>query len=162
MKSINEQIEKLELELQELKRIANKNESRRFIPMHGEPYWFLTTCGISSPLYQGSDSDKCIIKRQKVFRTEEEAIKADNQRIAIKKCNDQVLDIIESEYPDWVCDWSDRGQEKHYPILNAPADSISTSYSHSIKRQLTFEYGPKGVWERIDKYLIKQAFGVEC
>lgn len=161
MSHLNKRIEKLETELKELKRIANKKESKRFVTKYGVSYWFLDGFGIICYIYNNDHTDNKIMERQKVFRTEEEAIKADNQRIAIKKCNDKVLDIIEAEYPNWVCDWSDSSQAKHYPVFDHSLNQFDVSMRHSLQTQLTFEHAPKGVWERIDKDLIKQAFGVE-
>jgi len=67
--------------METLKAKFEKKNTGWFVPEKGEEYWYL---GSNEVFYQynQNDFDEALLGRQQVFRTEEEAKKADEQRKA--------------------------------------------------------------------------------
>ena len=79
-----------------------KQESGWFVPKDLEKYYFLTADFIGGYENTG-DTDEKIITRQQVFRTKEEAEKADEQRMAKVRILKRIAE--ENEKEGWVGEW---------------------------------------------------------
>ena len=88
----------------------SKQKSVWFVPEKGEEYYFQTHVGSSKAIFCTFYLDGCILKRQQVFRTQEEAEKTDQQRMAKVRILKRIAE--ENAKEGWVCDWNDGGQEK--------------------------------------------------
>lgn len=89
-----------------------EQKSEWYEPKEGERFFFLSICGVTSLEFTNCPSDKSILKRQRVYRTREEAEKADECRIALTA----VQHYIAKNMP-FTPDWSDDYQKKwclHY------------------------------------------------
>ena len=108
-------IKNIEITEEELRRIIKENpqvmtenkESKFFEPKKGEGYFYLAAHWVIE-WENNSEQDKRIIARG-VYRTEAEAIQADNVRLALKR----VWDSADSRW-SFKPDWTDGKQEKHF------------------------------------------------
>jgi hypothetical protein len=138
---------------------AMPNEEQPF-PQKGDTYWILGRNGIGAFSYDGKSFDKCIQKRQKIYSTESDALKADEQRMAVIEVNRQAQAIIDRNYPDWVCDWGVSLQPKYCPTYNHEITKIEISGSNYIQKQDKFIHAPAAkVWKQVDQDLLLIALG---
>ena len=93
-------------QLQKIKDAGILNESEWFEPKEGK-YWYLDENSIGSYESDYDFMDKGIFLRQPVYRTKEEAEKADQWRIAYTA----VQKYIATNMP-FTPDWEDEGQKK--------------------------------------------------
>jgi hypothetical protein len=113
-------IKNIEITEEELRRIIKENpqvttenkERKFFEPKRGEGYFFLLARGVDDTTNDGDYRDGHIIARG-VYRTEAEAIQADNIRLAIKR-------VWDSADNKWYFrpGWNDEKQMKHFPLYN--------------------------------------------
>ena len=87
----------------------SKKNSSWFVPKLLERYWYLYINDVSC-FNNTSEVDEEVMKRQQVFRTEEEALKADRQRMAKVRILKRIAE--ENAKEGWVCDWKDTRQIK--------------------------------------------------
>ena len=131
-----------------------------WVPEIDKKYWAVTGRGYIPQYYHNDADDAEFIKRSKLFKTESEAIKADEQRIALLDVNRQVVRLTQEQFPEWVYDWNDRNCTKHYPIYNHDRQLVEFECDTDAQFQFTFKYAPEKVWQQIDTNLIKKAMGV--
>ena len=110
-------IKNIEITEEELRRIIKENpqvmtenkESKFFEPKEGEEYHFICSCGVDQYTNDSLPSEKNVILRG-VYRTEAEAIQADNVRLALKR----VWDSADSAKYFYRPDWSNRSESKYH------------------------------------------------
>jgi hypothetical protein len=88
--------------------MTENKESKFFEPKEGEGYFYLAAHWVIE-WENNSEQDKRIIARG-AYRTEAEAIQADNVRLALKR----VWDSADSAKYFFRPDWGDDKQAKHY------------------------------------------------
>ena len=108
-------IKNIEITEEELRRIIKENpqvmtenKSKFFEPKIGEEYHFICSCGVDQYTNDSLPGDNDRISRG-AYRTEAEAIQADNVRLAIKR----VWDNADSKF-FFRPDWEDNGQKKYF------------------------------------------------
>lgn len=102
-----------------------KKESGWFVPKKGEKYFYLNYGDVSS-CCNIDNSDKEILKHDQVFRTAEEAEKADQQRMAKVRILKRIAE--ENAKEGWVCDWSNKKQRKYFYYYDHIDDELSIDY----------------------------------
>lgn len=136
-----------------------KQDSGWFVPEGNERYWYL---GAEIHSYtKTGDLDEKIIARQQVFRTAEEAKKADQQRIAKVRILKRIAE--ENEKEGWVCDWED-GKSKYVFLYQHRIDKLELSFSLQYQEVETGFYMSETVAEKLQTELLqdyKIMLGVE-
>lgn len=110
--TLNE-IELTEEQIMELhSRLQNKGE-KYFFPEETEDYTCLTSYGISDETYTESETHVDTVNRG-VFRTEEQAKKEDNKRLAIVR----MWKWVQENGLYWEPNWNDNRIIKYFPKYN--------------------------------------------
>lgn len=136
-----------------LKAKFGKKESGWFVPKIGEKYWYLSEDDIFYDINSNFCSDKNIFNSQQVFRTEEEAIKADKQRMAKVRILKRIAE--ENAKEGWVCDWSNYTQGKYFFVYDHVYDELSIDYYVSCQPIETGFYMSETVAEKLKKELLE-------
>lgn len=130
-----------------------KQESWWFVPKEEAIYHYLISNGIGSSKNFKSMFDKDVLERQQVFRTIEEAEKADQQRMAKVRILKRIAE--ENAKDVWVCDWEDIEQTKcyfYYDYANKRMSNGSIDYCQLLE---TGFYMSKEAMVRIENELEK-------
>lgn len=130
-----------------------------WVPKIGEDYCYLSADRIGKDVFNSDNFDNRVIECQQIFKTEAEASKAHEQRIALMQVNRQVVRLTQEQFPEWVCDWS-KNPGKWCPYFDHGSQTVVLVCTTYVQAQFTFEHAPKQVWEQIDKNLIKLAMGI--
>ena len=114
----------------------------------GERYYYLQKRGIASHTWgAGGIEHKDLYLAQQVFKTEEEAAKADRQRIAKMKVLRRVAELNHEQ--GWVCDWSDEIQCKNFPEYIHRDGTFTYDYFNRRQGLPTSHYAAEGVWQQV-------------
>ncbi len=120
----------------------SKQESVWFVPKEEAIYHHLVSDGIGSSKNFKSMLDKDVFQRQQVFRTEEEAEKADQQRMAKVRILKRIAE--ENAKDGWVCDWGDVSQNKACFYYNHREKELCIeSYCFFQEKEIGFYVIPK-------------------
>ena len=159
--TIIKEINQLKQRLAELEAKALQTKQSTWMPEKDQLYYFLSHENIGAYLFNDdSGTDGEVLKRQDPFKTEEEAIKADQQRMAIVEANRQARALCAEQYPDWVCDWGDDNQYKWYPVYGHQEKCVFFTFANCRQEQWTFDHLPCDIWRQVDEELLKKAMGV--
>ena len=88
--NIEEKIDKLEQELNELKKQAKWCKTKYWKPKNGEKAWYIESGNISSSCQWVSPLDKTLITLGNVFQSEEEAKKELKLRLATQRLKESI------------------------------------------------------------------------
>jgi hypothetical protein len=112
--------------IKENPQVMTENKSKFFTPKEDERYFFLTSTEFESR-EKDSPRDTLRILRG-VYRTEAEAIQADNVRLAIKR----VWDSADSKW-FFRPDWNDKTQTKYFPIYDHEYNRFTSGNSNIMQ-----------------------------
>ena len=106
--------------------IEPKKEYKRWRAEYNENY-FSTNYYWEPTKYNDTDSDidKYLYSEWRYYKTEEEAIKERDKRLAIVRVNDRILELNEW----WEEEWNNRGQEKWYIMYNNDKKLFESGYN---------------------------------
>lgn len=135
-----------------LKAKFSKKESGWFVPKKDEKYFYLNYGDVSS-CCNVDNSDKEILKHDQVFRTEKEAEKADQQRMAKVRILKRIAE--ENAKEGWVCDWNDEEQYKYIFGLDYGIKKLVTGDYNYWQIQETGFYMSETVAEKLEKELLE-------
>ena len=85
--------------------------------------------------------------RQQLFKTREEAERADRQRIAKMKVLRRVAELNHEQ--GWVCDWSSIDTRKYFPQYSHNDREVSLDSWQKIQVSPTTHCASKSVWEQV-------------
>jgi hypothetical protein len=125
-----EQVKEIQAQLQ-----AEK-ESKFFVPKFGERYWYLSVIGINNYENLNCFLDKNILVRQEVYRTKEEAEKADEKRLALMRIKRYIVD----KGYEFTPDWGDERQDKYFIFYDYSDKYFASPLCRSCKEALLLPY----------------------
>ena len=117
-----------------LKAKFEKKDTGWFVPEKNDIYFYLDVGSVSHSHNSGCNFDEDLFQRQQIFRTEEEAKKADQQRMAKVRILKRIAE--ENAKDGWVCDWGDINQYKTTFTFNLTTPTklyVSGSYEFQTK-----------------------------
>ena len=147
--------------METLKEKFEKKNTGWFVPKESEEYYFLLEDGIEYDIFQNGGIDKERLERQQVFRTEEEAKKADQQRMAKVRILKRIAE--ENAKEGWVCDW-DNKQGGNIFWYTHGIDKLELSFASMYQETELGFYMSKTVAEKLQSELLedyKIMLGVE-
>lgn len=161
------QAEKLQLELDKLKEIINKPDSKLWIPETGDEVYYIKNSGNIDILsfYTEWTTHHGMLKARKLFKTKEEAEFTREKELVLAE-----LQNFADEYNEYEFDWTDTNQrtnqKKYYIYFNSFIDELSIGYTYLDKGlniyftayTIAVESVDTVGEDRIKKYL----FGIEC
>lgn len=83
------------------------------------------------------------------------------QQKAVVEVNRRVQMIIAEQHSGWVCNWGSPRQEKWLPYYSQTKGEVRVAVWCMDRHNFSFVPAPRGVYEQIDKKLIKKAMGIE-
>lgn len=135
-------------EQKKLQAIIDAPDSGWFVPEINERYFFLTPNSIGYTR-NNTNSDEKVIEHQKVFRTEAEARREDEKRIAVTKYLKEIARLNNGEKVDW--DNSD--QRKYLAEYSHKRNSTEIEFYYQIQQK-------DSEWYSLSLYAAKQALSI--
>lgn len=150
--TLEEQVKEMQAEIERLKQEEQEQESLPDIlwkPEDGKQCFALNA---EEPLrykaFSPFPSTNRIYKVQQLFKTREEAEKADRQRIALMKVLRRVAELNHEQ--GWVCDWdSGSSQYKYFPYFQHSSKKTLLDWFSYVQHYPTSHYAAEGVWETV-------------
>lgn len=158
IKEIEEEIKKLELELQETKEYNKEN----WKPKEGQMFYFINSYGnIDWLKYSNEDIYEYIINNNKVFKTIEEAEEY-REYLKVKKEYLKVKKEYSTEFT--TKEWEDRNIAKYYIYFDYSSEKLYPACIFCIKYMNVTYFTKENVEKFIKKYekqILKYEFGIE-
>ena len=112
MKTIKLKNATLELSAEDIAELRKQLEEPKSWPEVGDDYWGWNSFGRmpDSCMWEGDECEKDGLARGELFRTKEECEEDDKKRRALVR----IKDFIRKEGLEFVPDWEDKFQAKHY------------------------------------------------
>jgi len=126
-------IEDVKRELEELQKIIDRPESKRFKPELNEIYSFVNSLGeVMFDMFKDDITDTFRYNQRNMFKTKKQA-EEELKRLTILA---QYKDLVEESWGDVKIDWTDANQFKMSPSYNYNCNKMYTykSYICKIKR----------------------------
>lgn len=117
--------------ISELKAIIDAPDSDWFLPEHLQLYFFLADTGHARIFYHNTLKDKTVMDRQKVFRTEAEAQRVDDKRIAVTKYLKEIARLNNG----WKPDWNDNNQRKYFTMHLHGRNTLITDFFYNAQHK---------------------------